>query len=45
MPVTMVRSLAVSLDVLVSLPPDTVAVFVTDAGALFATSTVTIMGE
>src|SRR5271166_6087054 len=39
-----VGSVAVSLDVLVSPPPDTVAVFVTLAGALDAAFTVTVRG-
>ena len=38
-----VTSLAVSLDVLVSPPPETVAVFVTEAGALLATFTVNVI--
>ena len=38
-----VRSLAVSLDVFVSPPPDTVAVFVTELGALLATVTVRVI--
>jgi hypothetical protein len=38
--VIVVRSLAVLLDVLTSPPPETVAVFVTEAGALLATFTV-----
>ena len=40
-----VVSLAVSLLVLVSPPPETVAVFVTDAGALLATFTARVMAE
>ena len=39
-----VLSFAVSLDVLVSPPPETVAVFVTGEGALPATFTVSVMG-
>jgi hypothetical protein len=38
-----VASLAVSLAVLVSPPPETLAVFVTEAGALLATLTVSVM--
>jgi len=38
-----VRSVAVSLEVLVSPPPETVAVFVTDVGALLATFTVKVI--
>ena len=38
-----VTSLAVSLDVLVSPPPETVTVFVTEAGALLATFTVNVI--
>jgi hypothetical protein len=38
-----VLSLAVSLDVLVSPPPETVAVFITDAGALLAAFTVKVI--
>jgi len=40
-----VTSLAVSLAVLVSLPPETVAVFVTELGALLATFTVSVIAE
>jgi hypothetical protein len=39
-----VTSEAASFDVLVSPPPDTVAVFVTVAGALLATFTVSVSG-
>jgi len=41
--VIVVTSLAVSLEVFVSPPPETVAVFVTDAGALLATFTVKLI--
>jgi hypothetical protein len=43
--VSVVTSLPVSLALLVSPPPATVAVFVTLAGALLATSTVKVIGE
>lgn len=39
------RSLAVSLAVFDSPPPETVALAVNDAGALFATSTVSVMSS
>ncbi len=43
--VTLVISLAVSFEVLISLPPETVTVLVTLAGAFLATLTVRVTGK